>query len=159
MDALEPFGMSKQTLEFHWGKHHKTYLDNLNNMVAAADSPYKGKDMVTIMLESWNGGKPAPAFNQVAQVLNHDLFWASMKPNGGGAPTGKLAEAINAKWGSYDAFKAEFKQACLTQFGSGWAWLVKDKDGKLAITKTPNAENPWVHGQTPLMTCDVWEHA
>lgn len=95
----------------------------------------------------------------MAQVINHDFFWDSIKPNGGGAPSGDLAKAIDATFGSYDKFKAEFKNAALTQFGSGWAWLVVTKDKKLAITKTPNAENPWIHGQTPLLTIDVWEHA
>ena len=107
------------------------------------------------MLESWNKGSPTPAFNNAAQVWNHTFFWESMKPNGGGAPTGKLADAINASFGSLDEFKAQFKAAGATQFGSGWAWLVADKAGKLSIDKTPNAVTPVVEGKTPILTMDV----
>ncbi len=111
------------------------------------------------MLASWNGGSPSPVFNNAAQVWNHTFFWESMKPNGGGAPTGKLAEAITRDFGSLDKFKEEFKQAGMTQFGSGWAWLNADKAGKLSISKSPNAVTPVVEGKTPILTCDVWEHA
>lgn len=157
IDALEKKGMSKQTLEFHWGKHHAAYVNNLNNQI-------KGKDLENmtieqVMLKTWNNGTPTAEFNNAGQVVNHTFFWESMAPNGGGAPTGKLAEAIDRDFGSFEEFKNQFKTAGATQFGSGWAWLVVGKDGKLKVTKTPNAENPWVHGETPILTMDVWEHA
>ena len=110
-------------------------------------------------MASWANGSPTPAFNNAAQVWNHTFFWESMKPNGGGVPTGKLGEAIVRDFGSFDKFKDEFKAAGATQFGSGWAWLNTDKAGKLSITKTPNAVNPVVEGKTPILTMDVWEHA
>ncbi|PNH11408.1 Superoxide dismutase [Fe], chloroplastic [Tetrabaena socialis] len=156
LDALEPH-MSKQTLEFHWGKHHRAYLDNMAKQIAG--TPLEDKSLEEIVVASWNGGNPTPAFNNAAQVWNHTFFWESMKPNGGGAPTGALAEAITRDFGSLDKFKEEFKAAGLTQFGSGWAWLNADKAGKLSISKTPNAVNPVVEGKTPILTCDVWEHA
>jgi superoxide dismutase, Fe-Mn family len=155
MDALEPH-ISAKTFEFHWGKHHRTYVDNLNKQIPGTG--LEGKTLEEVVVASWNGGKPTPLFNNAAQIWNHDFFWASMKPNGGGEPTGKLAEAIKATFGSYDNFKTEFKNACLTQFGSGWAWLAL-KDGKLQIVKTGNAELPVTAGFTPLLTIDVWEHA
>ncbi|KAG2432965.1 hypothetical protein HXX76_008693 [Chlamydomonas incerta] len=156
LDALEPH-MSKQTLEFHWGKHHRAYVDNMNKQIAG--SPLDGKSLEEIVVASWNNGQPTPVFNNAAQVWNHTFFWESMKPNGGGAPTGKLAEAITRDFGSLDKFKEEFKQAGMTQFGSGWAWLNADKAGKLSISKSPNAVNPVVEGKTPILTVDVWEHA
>lgn len=156
LDALEPH-MSKQTLEFHWGKHHRAYVDNMNKQIAGTD--LEGKSLEEIVLASWNKGSPTPVFNNAAQVWNHTFFWESMKPNGGGAPTGKLADAINASFGSLDEFKTQFKAAGATQFGSGWAWLVADKSGKLSIEKTPNAVTPVVEGKTPILTMDVWEHA
>ena len=231
MDALQPH-MSKETLEYHWGKHHKTYVDNMNkarggcsmgsrkratgalasglctprktagppapSLQLIAGTPLEGaKTLEEVVVASWNNGKPTPVFNNAAQVWNHgeggrgrlnsscplavpsespivingslayrpyhpwpaDFFWESMKPNGGGEPTGKLAEAITASFGSMDKFKEEFKNACLTQFGSGWAWLVVNKEKKLQIVKTPNAELPVTQGLTPILTCDVWEHA
>ncbi|KAG2501256.1 hypothetical protein HYH03_001063 [Edaphochlamys debaryana] len=156
LDALEPH-MSKQTLEFHWGKHHRTYVDNMNKQIAG--TPLEGKSLEEIVVASWNNGTPSPVFNNAAQVWNHTFFWESMKPNGGGAPTGALADAIARDFGSFDKFKDEFKQAGLTQFGSGWAWLNADKAGKLSISKSPNAVNPVVEGKTPILTIDVWEHA
>jgi len=115
---------------------------------------------VEIIMASWNGGKPTPVFNNAAQVWNHDFFWKSMKPNGGGEPSGPLGEAINKTWGSVAEFKAQFKQAGISQFGSGWVWLVVEKDSKnLAIHKSPNAECPITQGHTPILTMDVWEHA
>jgi Fe-Mn family superoxide dismutase len=154
-DALAPV-ISAQTLSFHYGKHHKAYVDNLNKLVA-------GTDMAETPLESLIksvAGKPdkAGVFNNAAQVWNHTFFWNSMKPGGGGAPTGAVAKAIDASFGSYDNFKKEFSNAAMTQFGSGWAWLVADK-GQLKIAKTPNAETPLTTGQTALLTVDVWEHA
>ncbi|KAJ9527879.1 hypothetical protein QJQ45_005544 [Haematococcus lacustris] len=156
LDALEPH-MSKSTFEYHWGKHHKTYVDNLNKQIAGKD--WENKELEEIVLASWNNGSPTPEFNNAAQIWNHTFFWESMKPNGGGAPTGALAEAINRDFGSFDEFKNQFKQAGLTQFGSGWAWLNSDKSGKLSISKTPNAVLPVVEGKSPILTCDVWEHA
>jgi Fe-Mn family superoxide dismutase len=156
LDALEPH-MSKTTLEFHWGKHHRAYLDNMNKQIAGSE--LEGKSLEEIVLASWNKGSPSPVFNNAAQVWNHTFFWESMKPNGGGAPAGKLAEAIARDFGSLDEFKTQFKAAGATQFGSGWAWLVADKAGKLSIEKTPNAVTPVVEGKTPILTMDVWEHA
>jgi len=152
--ALEPH-MSAQTFEFHHGKHHNAYVTNLNNLLK--DSPLADKSLEEVIADSWQN-KNAGVFNNAAQVWNHTFFWSSMKPNGGGAPTGAIADKINADFGSFDAFKEQFKQAGATQFGSGWAWLVIE-NGTLKVTKTPNAETPLVNGQTPLLTCDVWEHA
>jgi Fe-Mn family superoxide dismutase len=154
-DALEPH-MSAQTLEFHHGKHHNTYVTNLNNLVK--DTPLADKSLEEIILAVAGDASKAGVFNNAAQVWNHTFFWNGMKPNGGGEPTGDLKAAIDAAFGSYEKFKEEFKQAGATQFGSGWAWLVV-ADGKLAITKTANAELPMTKGQTALLTCDVWEHA
>lgn len=156
LNALEPH-MSKQTLDFHWGKHHRAYVDNMNKQIAGTE--LEGKSLEEIVLASWNNGSPTPVFNNAAQVWNHTFFWESMKPNGGGEPTGKLMDAIKASFGSFDEFKTQFKNAGATQFGSGWAWLVADKSGKLSIEKTPNAVTPVVEGKTPILTMDVWEHA
>jgi len=156
LDALEPH-MCKETLEVHWGKHHRAYVDNMNKQIAGTD--LDGKSLEQVVVATWNGGAPTPAFNNAAQVWNHTFFWESMKPGGGGLPSGPLAAAIDASFGSYDAFVTEFKAAGATQFGSGWAWLVADKAGKLTISKTPNAVNPVVEGKTPILTVDVWEHA
>ncbi|MFN5857636.1 MAG: superoxide dismutase [Pseudanabaenaceae cyanobacterium] len=155
MDALEASGMSAKTLEYHYGKHHKAYVDNLNKLVEGTD--LADKTLAEVIVISHKEGK-AGIFNNAAQVWNHTFYWNGIKPGGGGAPSGALAEAINASFGSLDNFKTEFKNAGATQFGSGWAWLVKDGD-TLKITKTPNAENPLIHGQVPLLTMDVWEHA
>ncbi|MBM4163103.1 MAG: superoxide dismutase [Lentisphaerae bacterium] len=154
-DALEPH-LSARTLSVHYGKHYQTYVDNLNTL--AADTKMAGLPLEEIIRQT--AGKPDQAglFNNAAQVWNHTFFWKSMKPNGGGAPTGKLAERITATFGSFDAFKAAFSEAALTQFGSGWAWLVQEGD-TLKIIKTSNADTPLAHGQTALLTCDVWEHA
>jgi superoxide dismutase, Fe-Mn family len=153
--ALEPF-MSARTLEFHHGKHHQAYVTNLNGLVqgtALAEAPLE-----TIMLETVKDAAKAGVFNNAAQVWNHTFFWNGMKPQGGGAPDGELAERINKDFGDFNAFKDEFKKTALAQFGSGWAWLVLD-GGKLKIAKTGNAGNPLTDKQTPLLTCDVWEHA
>lgn len=154
-NALEPL-ISANTLSFHYGKHHKTYVDNLNKLV-------EGKDLAAMSLEDIikkSAGNPdmAGVFNNAAQIWNHTFYWNSLKPNGGGKPTGALAAAIDKDLGGYDKFKADFAAAAVTQFGSGWAWLVSDA-GTLKIVKTGNAEVPLTKGQTPLLTIDVWEHA
>ncbi len=155
-NALEPH-ISAQTLSFHHGKHHKAYVDNLNNLLS--NSPLAGKSLEEIVKATANDKEKQGIFNNAAQVWNHTFYWHSMKPNGGGAPGGKLADAITQAFGSFDSFKEQFAQAGATQFGSGWAWLVADANGALAIRKTPNAETPLTNGETPLITMDVWEHA
>lgn len=150
-NALEPV-ISEETINFHYGKHHQAYVNNLNNLIQG--TKFENADLVTIIKES-----DGPIFNNAAQVWNHTFYFNSFKPNGGGAPKGKLAEAINATWGSFDNFKKEFNTASTGLFGSGWAWLVKDKDGKLSIIKESNAGNPLTKGLTPILTFDVWEHA
>nr|QCP71059.1 iron/manganese superoxide dismutase [Pohlia nutans] len=155
LDALEPH-MNKETLEYHWVKHHRAYVENHKNTIK--DKDLDSKNLEEIILASWNNGSPTPEFNNAAQVWNHTFYWESMSPNGGGEPSGDLKAAIEKDIGSFDEFKKQFSAAGATQFGSGWAWLVKD-GGKLKVTKTPNAENPLVHGQTALLTMDVWEHA
>lgn len=151
-DALEPH-MSANTFDFHHGKHHNTYVVNLNNLVGDTD-----QSLEDIMKETAGDASKAGVFNNAAQVWNHTFFWNSMKPGGGGAPTGAVADAINAAFGSYDDFAEAFKTAGATQFGSGWVWLAA-KDGKVEVIKTPNAECPLTDGYTPLICCDVWEHA
>lgn len=155
LDALEPF-MSQKTLEFHWGKHHRGYVDNLNKQIAGTD--LDGLSLEAIIVKSYNGGSFLPTFNNAAQIWNHDFYWNSIKPGGGGKPSGLLLELIERDFGSLDALLNEFKQAALTQFGSGWAWLGY-KNGKLIIDKTPNAVNPLVADYEPLLVVDVWEHA
>ncbi|EKQ69800.1 superoxide dismutase [Leptolyngbyaceae cyanobacterium JSC-12] len=155
-DALEPYGMKAETFDYHYGKHHKAYVDNLNKMT-------EGTDLATMSLEdviqvTYKDASKQGVFNNAAQVWNHTFFWNCLKPGGGGAPTGELAERINKDFGSFDKFKEEFSNAAATQFGSGWAWLVED-NGTLKVTKTPNAVNPIAEGQKPLLTLDVWEHA
>ncbi len=150
-DALEPV-IGKQTIELHWGKHLKTYIDNLNKLIEG--TKFENADLETIVKES-----DGAIFNNAGQTLNHNIYFLSFSPNGGGQPKGKLAEAINAKWGSFDNFKKEFNAAGAAVFGSGWVWLAKDKDGKLEITKEQNAGNPVTKGLTPLLGFDVWEHA
>ena len=152
-DALAPH-ISEETLNFHFGKHHMGYFNKLTAAIEA-DASLQGKDLVEL-IRSTSGG----TFNNAAQVWNHTFYWNSMSPNGGGAPTGAIADAINASFGSFEEFKTAFGAAAAGQFGSGWAWLVKNADGSLAITKTGNAETPISEaGVTPLLTCDVWEHA
>ena len=155
-NALEPH-MSANTFSFHHAKHHNAYVTNLNNLLK--DSPLAGKTLEEIIMASAGDATKAGIFNNAAQVWNHTFFWNSMKPNGGGAPTGKIADKIAADFGSLDAFKDAFKQAATTQFGSGWAWLVLGKDGKLKVTKTGNADLPMAHGEKAILTIDVWEHA
>ncbi|HZD25953.1 MAG TPA: superoxide dismutase [Alphaproteobacteria bacterium] len=154
--ALEPH-ISGNTLSFHYGKHHQTYVNNLNNLVK--DTPLADKSLEDIIKETAGKADKAGVFNNAAQVWNHTFYWNSMKPNGGGSPSGKLSDAINSAFGSLDKFAEEFSQAAATQFGSGWAWLVSD-GGSLKVTKTPNAETPVMSGSAkPLITIDVWEHA
>lgn len=153
--ALEPH-ISAQTFEFHHGKHHNTYVVNLNKLVEGTD--LADASLEDIIVKTRGDASKAGVFNNAAQVWNHTFFWNSMKPNGGGAPTGELATRIEADFGSLDKFKEAFKTAATTQFGSGWAWLVV-KDGKLEVVKTGNAETPVGTGATPLLTLDVWEHA
>jgi Fe-Mn family superoxide dismutase len=148
--ALAPH-ISAETLEFHHGKHHKAYVDNLNKLVEGKPEAEKSLEDI---IKSSEGG----VFNNAAQIWNHTFYWHSMKPNGGGQPTGDLAQAITRDFGSYEKFAEEFTQAGVTQFGSGWAWLVLE-GGKLKVTKTPNADLPLKHGQKALLTMDVWEHA
>lgn len=154
-DALKPY-MSAETFSFHHGKHHAAYVANLNKLIEGTD--LANKSLEEIIKATFGDPSKAGIFNNAAQVWNHTFFWESMKPGGGGAPTGPIADKINADFGSYDKFVEAFKTAAATQFGSGWAWLVLD-NGTLKVTKTPNAENPLVYGQTPLLTLDVWEHA
>jgi Fe-Mn family superoxide dismutase len=153
-NALEPH-ISANTLSFHHGKHHNAYVVNLNNLIKGTEFEGKTLEEVTIASE----GKNAGIFNNAAQVWNHTFYWHSMKPNGGGKATGAVAKKIEEDFGSFDKFVEEFKAAGATQFGSGWAWLVLDKDGKLKVTKTGNADVPFTKGQTPILTMDVWEHA
>jgi Fe-Mn family superoxide dismutase len=148
--ALAPH-LSQETLEYHHDKHHNAYVNNLNGLVEGTE--LAGKSLEEVILAS-DGG----VFNNSAQVWNHTFYWSCMKPGGGGVPTGELAVAIDAAFGSFEAFKTEFSQGAVTQFGSGWAWLVLD-GGKLKVVKTGNADLPMKHGQAALLTVDVWEHA
>ncbi len=150
-NALAP-QISAETLEFHHGKHHQAYVTNLNKLI-------EGKPAANMSLEEVILSSDGPTFNNAAQIWNHTFYWSSMKPNGGGLPTGDLADAINRDFGSFEKFAEEFANAATTQFGSGWAWLVLGKDKKLAVTKTGNADLPMKHGQKALLTIDVWEHA
>jgi Fe-Mn family superoxide dismutase len=154
-DALAPH-ITAETLSFHHGKHHNAYVTNLNNLIKGTDLESKSLEEI-VKLTAGKADK-AGVFNNAAQVWNHTFYWHSMKPNGGGKPTGAIAQKIDADFGSYEKFVEAFTQAGTTQFGSGWAWLSL-KNGKLEITKTPNAETPLTTGATPLLTMDVWEHA
>jgi Fe-Mn family superoxide dismutase len=150
-DALQPH-ISAETLEFHYGKHHQAYVTNLNNLI-------KGTDFENASLEDIIKKSSGGIFNNSAQVWNHTFFWNCMAPNAGGAPTGAVADAINKKWGSFDKFKEEFSKSCVSNFGSGWTWLVKKTDGSVDIVNTSNAGTPLTGDDKPLLTCDVWEHA
>ena len=154
-NALDPH-ISARTLEFHHGKHHATYVTNANNMIK--DTDLADKSLEDIVRAAAGDAEKAGLFNNAAQVWNHTFFWNSMSPAGGGAPSGDLAGRIDADFGSYDAFCEAFIQAAVTQFGSGWAWLIEE-NGKLAVTKTANADTPLAHGQKALLTVDVREHA
>lgn len=153
--ALEPH-ISANTFSFHYNKHHQAYVTNLNNLVK--DTPMVSMSLEDVIMASAKDAGKAGIFNNAAQVWNHTFYWHSMKPNGGGKPSGKLAQMIDRDFGGFDKFVEAFKQAGATQFGSGWAWLVLEGD-KLKVTKTPNADLPMAHGQKALLTCDVWEHA
>jgi Fe-Mn family superoxide dismutase len=154
-NALEPH-ISAKTFSFHYGKHHQAYVTNLNNLVK--DGPLAGKSLEDVIEATAGKADQAGVFNNAAQVWNHTFYWHSMAPGGGGRPKGKIAGKIESDLGGYDAFAEAFKTAAATQFGSGWAWLVLD-GGKLKVTKTGNADLPMAHGQTALLTLDVWEHA
>ncbi len=151
LDALEPV-ISKNTLEFHYGKHHQTYVDKLNGLIKG--TPHENSSLEEIIKNSEGG-----VFNNAAQVWNHTFYFESFKPNGGGNPTGGLAKAIGDKFGSFDSFKEEFNTKAATLFGSGWAWLVKKQDGTVDIIQKSNAGTPLTDGLVPILTCDVWEHA
>ena len=149
--ALEP-QIDTRTIAIHHDKHHQAYVNNLNNLVPGTE--YENSSLEEIIKKASGG-----MYNNAAQIWNHTCYWNCLSPNGGGEPTGKLAEAINKAFGSFADFKEQFTKAAVTQFGSGWAWLVKNADGSLAIEATGNAGNPIQEGKTPLLTCDVWEHA
>jgi Fe-Mn family superoxide dismutase len=150
-DALLPH-ISKETLEIHHGKHHNAYVVNLNNLI-------KGTEFEALGLEDIVRKSSGGVFNNAAQIWNHTFYWSSLKPNGGGEPTGALAEAITKKWGSFAAFKEAFTKSAIGNFGSSWTWLVKKSDGSLDIVNTSNAGTPITGTDTPLVTCDLWEHA
>lgn len=151
MDALQPH-ISKETLEFHYSKHHQTYVTNLNNLI-------KGTEFENASLEDIVKKSSGGVFNNAAQIWNHTFYWNSLSPKGGGKPAGALAAAIDAKWGSFDAFKEAFTKSAVGNFGSSWTWLVKKADGSLEIVNTSNAATPVTTADKPLMTCDLWEHA
>lgn len=151
MDALQPH-ISKETLEYHYGKHHQTYVTNLINLVKG--TPQENMSLVEL-IKTTTGG----IFNNAAQVYNHTFYWHCLSPQGGSEPKGPLAEAIAKQFGSFAAFKEQFTKTAITTFGSGWAWLVKNANGELEIISTSNAGCPLTQNQTPLLTCDVWEHA
>jgi len=151
MDALEPH-ISRETLEYHYGKHHRTYVEKLNGLI-------EGTEFADSSLEDTIRGSSGGLFNNSAQVWNHTFYWHCLSPDGGGRPSGDLAKAIDDAFGSFEDFQKEFSDKATTLFGSGWAWLVQKPDGKLAIVQTGNAETPLTGPDTPLMTCDVWEHA
>ncbi|HSO80065.1 MAG TPA: Fe-Mn family superoxide dismutase [Chromatiaceae bacterium] len=151
LDALAPT-LSQETLEYHYGKHHQTYVTNLNNLIPGTE--FEAMSLEDIIMKSSGG-----VFNNAAQVWNHTFYWNCLSPNGGGAPTGALAAAIDAKFGSLEEFKKQFNQSGATNFGSGWTWLVKNADGSLEIFNTSNAGTPMTSGKQALLTLDVWEHA
>ncbi|PON65507.1 Manganese/iron superoxide dismutase [Trema orientale] len=172
LNGLEP-NMSQETLEYHWGKHHRGYVENLNKQIVGTD--LDGLPLEDVIVRTYNKGDILPPFNNAAQIWNHDFFWESIKPGGGGKPSGELLELIERDFGSFDKFIGEFKTAATTQFGSGWIWLAyktgkldvgnalnprpSELDKKLVIVKSPNAVNPLVWNYYPLLTIDVWEHA
>ncbi|RNC77492.1 superoxide dismutase [Piscirickettsia salmonis] len=151
MNALEPH-MSQETLEFHYGKHHNTYVTNLNKLI-------EGTEFASTSLEEIIKKSSGGLFNNAAQVWNHTFFWSCLSPQGGNQPSGELFDAIVSKFGSFESFKEQFTQTAVTTFGSGWGWLVKNQVGELEVVSTSNAGNPMTEGKAPLLTCDVWEHA
>ncbi len=154
-NALDPV-ISANTLSFHYGKHHKTYVETLNKLVAGTE--YESATLEKIITDTAGKADKMPIFNNAAQTWNHTFYWNGFKPGGGGKPTGRVAQMIESDLGGFEQFKKDFAQAGVTQFGSGWAWLVAE-GGKLKLVKTGNAENPLTKGQVPLLTLDVWEHA
>lgn len=150
-DALAP-NISAETLEYHYGKHHKAYVDNLNKLIPGTE--YENLSLEDIIKKASGG-----VFNNAAQVYNHTFYWNCLSPKGGGQPSGALADEINKSFGQFDQFKEKFTSAAATLFGSGWAWLVVGPDGKLSIEALSNAGNPIKDGKKPVLTCDVWEHA
>jgi Fe-Mn family superoxide dismutase len=150
-NALEPT-ISAETISFHYGKHHQTYVTNLNNLVPGTQ--FEGMALEEIIMKSSGG-----IFNNAAQIWNHTFYWNGLTPNGKDAVSGELAAAIDSTFGSFDEFKAKFSTSAATNFGAGWTWLVKNTDGSIEIVNTSNAGSPLTAGQTPLLTCDVWEHA
>lgn len=152
MNALEPY-ISKETLEYHYGKHHRAYVNKLNELTK--DNEYGKMSLEEVIKATQNG----PIFNNAAQVWNHTFYWHCMKPHGGGEPKSKVAEAIKKSFGSFEEFKTKFNQAATGQFGSGWAWLVKSPNGDLEVYSTSNAHDPLAEGKKAILTCDVWEHA
>ena len=154
-DALAPV-ISARTIAFHYGKHHKTYVDTLNKLVAGTE--FAGQPLEAIIKATAGNADQAQIFNNAAQAWNHAFYWHCLTPSGGGQPEGALGDRIGSAFGSFDKFKKEFAEAAVSQFGSGWAWLVDD-GGKLKVMKTSNADTPFVKGPTPLLTLDVWEHA
>jgi Fe-Mn family superoxide dismutase len=153
MNELEPH-ISQETLEYHYGKHHKTYVDKLNDLIP--DSVFEGRSLEEIIRAD---PPPGALINNAAQVWNHTFYWNGLSPTGGGAPGGALLEAISDAFGSFEAFQEKFSSMAATNFGSGWTWLVKRQNGELDVVNTGNAGNPMSTGLTPLLTCDVWEHA
>lgn len=157
MNALEPY-ISERTMEFHYGKHHKAYVDNLNKLIAGTH--FEQMSLEEIIRKTADKTEYAGIFNNAAQAWNHAFFWTCMQPGGGGEPTGEMKKKIERSFGGYDKFREEFAAAATTQFGSGWAWLAEDEEsGKLKVIKTANADTPIAHGLKPLLTVDVWEHA
>lgn len=150
-NALEPH-ISAETLDFHYGKHHQTYVTKLNGLVPGTE--FEGKSLEEVITSSTGG-----VFNNAAQIWNHTFYWNCLSPNGGGAASGALGDAINAKWGSYEKFVEDFSDKAVNNFGSSWTWLVKNAAGELEIVNTSNADCPLTDGVTPLLTCDLWEHA
>ncbi len=155
-DALAPT-ISAETIDYHYGKHHKTYVDNLNKF--APGTKYENMSLEEVIKASYNQPSEKKFFNNAAQVWNHTFFWHCLAPNAGGNPTGAIAAAIDKSFGSFDDFKKKFTEASIGQFGSGWGWLVKNADGSLAIETTANADTPFAAGKTCVLTVDVWEHA
>jgi Fe-Mn family superoxide dismutase len=151
LDALQPH-ISRETLEYHYGKHHQTYVTNLNNLI-------KGTEFEDLSLEDIIKKSSGGIFNNAAQVWNHTFYWNSLAPKAGGQPGGEVAKAINAKFGSFDEFKKQFSATAVGTFGSGWAWLVKNPGGSIELASTSNAATPMTSGKAALLTCDVWEHA
>lgn len=151
MDALEPY-LSRETLEYHHDKHHKAYVDNLNKLLPGTELEFK--TLEEIIKQSANA-----VFNNAGQIYNHNFYWKSISPHGGGQPKGRLLQAINKNFGSFDKFKEQFSSSSLSLFGSGWTWLVQETNGTLLIVNTSNANTPITEGMLPLLTCDVWEHA